>query len=737
MKKIFSLFIMVFAMVGFVACNNGGSELDLDLEEEIAFPINLKIEGKVLSWDPVENAKGYIVYANDEEVDQVSETSYDFSDLEGERLIFTVITKAPRGMKNSAHSASIAYIENKEEEIQAVQLALDNSEMDMPEGFAEEIVNKGMLASEFQATLTALLAFEEEMDTVSNPQEFYDSVSAMMDEVSNPEPIISAFVKFSLPDTIQADIDNYELMIQQYQVMIDQYGDFGGYYQDSIDYYNEQILSLEEMLETMDESSDQIVKAVLVVIEYLMQVESMITEDLVTKMIELSETESLADLNPEEVILIKDEIVNILNETLPSVSDVTITINTLFSMSSIVEETNGISLPTMDNTEKMAGTMLLSFEAFIRFIDNFDLKFFQDIKAIGVSEETDNMKEARSSILMINYVDKYLEENETLLDQIEDVYTEEEKEEMFNDYMAELDDLTDSGSAGMVMIYSFSDLTFDQMMNLQVIFDEALNDLLDAFVESEGQLLILQAQITDLEEEFWAEEVNGPDYAEYDFNKQVYQFKIADQVVYLLNSVVSERSLSDYEEVSGFIIKTYLPLVFGSMTDMSMMMEPTITIEDNPMITVLETFMDSTTEEQYKLIQSLVAFLDEKDIFMDYVNDFTDAYSEDYDAIYSDDNQYFQMIFMLSAYDQYMSSSNRDNIDELLTQLGVMFEDDMFSSYELDGYIAAVTSVLDYFDEVASEVADMDFSNLSTEDKARLDVISVEVEARLDTASPY
>ncbi|MFA6647596.1 MAG: hypothetical protein WCS32_03065 [Candidatus Izemoplasmatales bacterium] len=737
MKKIFSLFIMVFAMVGFVACNNGGSELDLDLEEEIAFPINLKIEGKVLSWDPVENAKGYIVYANDEEVDQVSETSYDFSDLEGERLIFTVITKAPRGMKNSAHSASIAYIENKEEEIQAVQLALDNSEMDMPEGFAEEIVNKGMLASEFQATLTALLAFEEEMDTVSNPQEFYDSVSAMMDEVSNPEPIISAFVKFSLPDTIQADIDNYELMIQQYQVMIDQYGDFGGYYQDSIDYYNEQILSLEEMLETMDESSDQIVKAVLVVIEYLMQVESMITEDLVTKMIELSETESLADLNPEEVILIKDEIVNILNETLPSVSDVTITINTLFSMSSIVEETNGISLPTMDNTEKMAGTMLLSFEAFIRFIDNFDLKFFQDIKAIGVSEETDNMKEARSSILMINYVDKYLEENETLLDQIEDVYTEEEKEEMFNDYMAELDDLTDSGSAGMVMIYSFSDLTFDQMMNLQVIFDEALNDLLDAFVESEGQLLILQAQITDLEEEFWAEEVNGPDYAEYDFNKQVYQFKIADQVVYLLNSVVSERSLSDYEEVSGFIIKTYLPLVFGSMADMSMMMEPTITIEDNPMITVLETFMDSTTEEQYKLIQSLVAFLDKKDIFMDYVNDFTDAYSEDYDAIYSDDNQYFQMIFMLSAYDQYMSSSNRDNIDELLTQLGVMFEDDMFSSYELDGYIAAVTSVLDYFDEVASEVADMDFSNLSTEDKARLDVISVEVEARLDTASPY
>lgn len=737
MKKIFSLFIMVFAMVGFVACNNGGSELDLDLEEEIAFPINLKIEGKVLSWDPVENAKGYIVYANDEEVDQVSETSYDFSDLEGERLIFTVITKAPRGMKNSAHSASIAYIENKEEEIQAVQLALDNSEMDMPEGFAEEIVNKGMLASEFQVTLTALLAFEEEMDTVSNPQEFYDSVSAMMDELSNPEPIISAFVKFSLPDTIQADIDNYELMIQQYQVMIDQYGDFGGYYQDSIDYYNEQILSLEEMLETMDESSDQIVKAVLVVIEYLMQVESMITEDLVTKMIELSETESLADLNPEEVILIKDEIVNILNETLPSVSDVTITINTLFSMSSIVEETNGISLPTMDNTEKMAGTMLLSFEAFIRFIDNFDLKFFQDIKAIGVSEETDNMKEARTSILMINYVDKYLEENETLLDQIEDVYTEEEKEEIFNDYVAQLDDLTDSGSAGMVMIYSFSDLTFDQMMNLQVIFDESLNDLLDAFVESEGQLLILQAQFTDLEEEFWSKTVNGPDYAEYDFNKQVYQFKIADQVVYLLNSVVSERSLSDYEEVSGFIIKTYLPLVFGSMTNMSMMMEPTITIEDNPMITVLETFMDSTTEEQYKLIQSLVAFLDEKDIFMDYVNDFTDAYSEDYDAIYSDDNQYFQMIFMLSAYDQYMSSSNRDNIDELLTQLGVMFEDDMFSSYELDGYIAAVTSVLDYFDEVASEVADMDFSNLSTEDKARLDVISVEVEARLDTASPY
>ena len=167
MKKLFLVFIMLFSVLGIAACGGNPSEIEISYDEQIAFPTNLTIDGKTLSWDAVVDAAGYYVYADGEEVKEVKTNSYDFSSLDGTRIIFTVVTKAPKGMQDSAQSASVAYVENKEQEVTAMQLALEeNLPMELDPGFAEELVNKGMLASEFEDMVDAFMTF---VDTRTSP----------------------------------------------------------------------------------------------------------------------------------------------------------------------------------------------------------------------------------------------------------------------------------------------------------------------------------------------------------------------------------------------------------------------------------------------------------------------------------------------------------------------------------------------------------------------------------------
>ncbi|HOH18666.1 MAG TPA: hypothetical protein PK087_05025, partial [Bacilli bacterium] len=102
-KKLLFIFLLIFSVFGLAACD-GDDTPDVDKTESVDVPINLAISGKVLTWDAVEKATGYIVYVNDVEKKTVTTTSYDFSSLSGENLIFQVVAKAPKGMNNSAKS---------------------------------------------------------------------------------------------------------------------------------------------------------------------------------------------------------------------------------------------------------------------------------------------------------------------------------------------------------------------------------------------------------------------------------------------------------------------------------------------------------------------------------------------------------------------------------------------------------------------------------------------------------
>ena len=725
MKKLFLVFIMLFSVLGIAACGGNPSNVEISYDEQIAFPTNLTIDGKTLSWDAVVDAAGYYVYADGEEVKEVKTNSYDFSSLDGTRIIFTVVTKAPKGMQDSAQSASVAYVENKEQEVTAMQLALEeNLPMELDPGFAEELVNKGMLATEFEDMVDAFMTFFEDMDDVDNMNEAFAVIDTMMESVENPEAIISAVVKYLLPDLLDQQIEMLEDDQAWYQSMIDDDQDYWGNYQERVDEIDDEIAALEELQDMLADSADEVVKTVLFVIDYIMSIEEMITEDLITKIQNLSETEGPEDLNVAELVLVKDEIVNILRTTMPDSTDVILAINTLYSMTAILEEMQEVQFGDMGSPEKMAGTMLLSFEAFINYVDNFDQAFFEELKTILTSTDHEYTQQAKVATLVITYFDNYLEENEDLLDEIENVYTEEEKEAMFNDYLETLEDaLTEEG-----MAIDLAFMNYDQLMTVSDIFDEAFNELLDAFVESDGAILLLIAEMEIYNDEFYSQDYLDMDWKEKDYNSTIYQFKIMNEAVALLNAVVSERTQEDFEAVRGLIIDYATLALTMSMGSMMNVESTDYSMDLTSIITDIETFMNNTTEEQYGLIQNIFAYLDEEDVFLDYANAYETLYADDPEAIYSEDNDYFSFAFLMDVYDGLVDNETRGYLDGIIDAVIVLLENEMLADLEVDSYPDLVTDVLDYLDTVSGEVAGFDYTDLTTANKTRIDEIMEELQ---------
>lgn len=745
MKKLFVLFIMMFTVFGFVACNGtttniptttapttGGTETGINYDEQIAFPKNLTIDGKVLSWEAVAQASGYIVFADDVEVAAVTTNSYDFSALEGSRIVFTVVTKAPAGMQDSVHSVSIAYVEDIVSEYAAMKLAISEAGLPLPDDFAEELVNKGMLASEFQAMYDAFMAFMETMDEVEEPSAAYAAIDTLMDSVVNPEALISALVKFMLPMQIDSQISYYEEEILYFQSMVD-YGYY--WYQSDIDYYNEQIVVMGEVKAMMEESNEDVIKTILFVINYIMSIQDMITSDLVQQIVNLAGTDGIENLNVNELVLVKDEIADILFETMPSLTDMILLVNTLYSLTDVLEAVEGVEVGELLYPEKLAGTMLLTFEAFVTFFDNFDLPFFLALKAIGVSDEHDYTKQAKLIILVITYVDKFLDENEALMNQINSVYTEAEKQAMFDMYMATL--IEELGDTGMSSIATLAFFSFQKMMALEAIFADAFRDLLDAFVASEGQILLIMAEKAAWEDSFW-ENYYGRDWNEYDYYNNLYSFRIVDQVIYLVNSVVKERTLEEFETVRDTLIIEMAKLSLGFMLNVNLG-----TVEDpeqaemiEEIIAELEAFIEATSQYQYQLIQSLFSFLDDGDVFLAYANLYESTYGDNYSEIYGVDSHFLPLIFLMSNYDDYMTTANRAIFDGIIAELGVLLAKEVFVDLDVEFIPDVADALLDYLSSVSGEFKAFDFATLTQAQKDRIDEISEELQNVIGNAIP-
>lgn len=718
MKKIFILMIFVLTIFGVSACNSNPSEVEISYDEQIAMPTNLSITGKVLSWTAVDNAKGYFVYADGEEVDKVRSNSFDFSKLTGDRIIFTVVTQAPRGMQDSAQSVSIAYVANKEQEVSSMKLAVANSGFGFNEDFAEELVNKGMLTSEFNAMMDGMEDFSDAMDEVEDLQDLFDAIEEMIQHMDNTEAMISALIKHMLPVYLQDQIEYAEYEITNYEnaILTDPWNSF--YFQQQINELQRQIAMYEGLLDTVEDASDEAIKSFVFVIDYFLKIEEMISEDLITNLSNFENVDGLADLNVNELVLIKEEMVDILQETMPSATDVILVIETMYSMSAAIEEYSDVSMPTNMSSEKTAGTILMSLEAFILFLDNFDEAFFQSIKDLGQDDLSEYMLSAEVSILTINYFADFKEENQELLDAINEVYSDEDKEAMIEEYKQSLIELyEDQGfNAGDI---DLSFYTFDNLMALQVIMEDVIDNSLAAFVEADGEVLRAAARLSELNEEYYGR--YSVDF-EGEYLTTIATMNLVNEVVNMLNAVVSEMDIEDY----NLVLEFYLGMAqfsIGPMTGPVGSSAPDV----SEIFVAIETFITNSSTEQLALIQNFLEFADAGAIFAGFATDYETTFDEDYQtAHYNNDD--FAFIFFANQYLDFMNSTNRQLIDDLLVDLAALIEsEELADIFVIDDIDEKIGDVLDYLDANLGSIRNYDASNLTADQYERIAEIQDEV----------
>lgn len=722
MKRLLLVFLLVFSVFALAACTKGGTELDLNYNEQIGAPQALKISGNMLSWNSVADAKGYIVYINDEKAATVKTNSYDFTDDVEDRMIFKVITEAPRGMQDSVFSVTIAYVKNKTLEISKINEYLTNQDMYIHDDFADELVNKGMLADEFTTMMDSMQAMTEDMMYASDLEAMYTVLDETMDDVTNVEAVVSAVVKTILIDQIDEEIFwlEQEAIYIQNQIN-DDWGWMISYYEERLAEVNAQIDALKDLKRELQTNPDGVVQSIMVAVNYVMSIQSMMSEDLIEGMMNLSETDDLQDLNVNEFILVKEEIVNILTETMPELKDVTVMIKTLETFSGNLYDMQGVEVSLPSSAEKMAGQMLMSMEAFIRFIDMIDEEFVETLKAIDEERISDYHKQAKSVTLMITYFDKYKNDNQGLFDQLNDVYSDEEKEAILNENIKLLEDQMEDLDVEM----DFSFMTYDVLMDMQIIFEEAFDDLIDAIVKSEGSLFMTVADMVEFEDDFNSDYYNR-DWESYYLMSQVYEFKVADEVVHLMNAVVSERSKADYEVVSNFMVQYILEMGVIALGVNAVNSSDLEEFKEDFM-----TFYTSTTTEQYNLIKNIFKYLDDNDFFLYYANNSEEAYKDNLLERY-DEEMYFTTYHMIKAYDDLMTRSNKRDINAIINQIEILVQTDLIDdNFDGDNLAANLREIMNYLDTVSGDIADFDPTNLSNAQKGAVDDVIEEIQTIL------
>ncbi len=732
MKKLFLVLFALVGVFGLIGCNNGGSEIEIDLDELIGSPSNLIITGTTLNWDAVQDADGYIIFANGEEIATVSSNSYNFSSMTEDRIIFQVQTKAPRGMQDSTLSISIAYVANKETEILEVQTAMTNAGMDVSEEFATELVNKGMLGEEAESTLTAIETFMNELESIESVEELFEALNTALADIENIEAIVSAVVKTYLPEFIEAQIDDLEDEMADYQWYVDNYPEWSEYYQESIDELQMQIDALNDLLDQIEEDSDGVVLAITSTIEYFISIEQMISEDLIDTITSISEAEGPDDLNPAELAQVTEEMANILLETMPSQEDILMIMEVYQVLVSISGSYVTYENPVDNYLGKTSAKTLYSLEAYIRFLESLDEDFFTEMLDFLSADLTDEMAMAEVLILAIKQFAEFKNDNQTLLDTISEVFTDEEKEQLYDSYIESLMGTGEIDTETESFIDTFN---FQDFLYLEIVFEDSFDVLLDAFVQSDGEIIRLMVIMQSFERDwgYYDEEVSYHNYAldeeyeyesEYELAQAQYSNSAIGEVIFLLEAVFGELSNEDYNKIVTYLAYSGL----AGVTSEGMFEVDLIAIQE-----AFDDFMEASDGDQLDLIQNLLKFIVDEDVF-DLLNDLTQQvhdyyvsefgidYTSSYDYYMDDYDSNANLIFMADLYDSFMNSTNRGLVDDILEEVFVMMlVDDIQSVTELtDTEIANiednVAEILDYIADCFDEIKDMDADDLSTSD---------------------
>lgn len=469
-----TVLLVILSVFGLVSCKQDKTTT-IDPDFVIEIPTNLQINGKMLEWDAVDLASGYYIYVNDELQTRVTTTNYDFSSLTDEVLIFKVQADAPQGFEDSARSLSIAYIANIDYERTVLSSMLSN--MNVPEGFVDALLYKGMTSESMSIVLSGI---SDILFIITNEPTMQDVLSELQLFVSlniNYEALFYALLS-TLPEAFQEEIIFYTSII-------DELGDCDVMTEIDnctmiIDQYTSYIEAMNETISLIQNNPDEILFSLLSSVSYIESLAGLLDPELVIQIQEVINSENPASLNANELLIVKSEIVDGLLENIPSTDDIALLIQVGGSFFSAY----GSPMPSRESAIELANQLVISIETFAGIIDSIDADVITEIS--NILENYPETYQPELIIYLIEHFHDYFENHPSILLQWNTFMSDDKKEELVTSLITLF---TTSFHLSIDLSYEVVDVI------IQSLFDQT-DIIYQWFLDTDGNIVRLYYEIS-------------------------------------------------------------------------------------------------------------------------------------------------------------------------------------------------------------------------------------------------
>jgi hypothetical protein len=590
--------------------------------------------------------------------------------------------------------------------------------------------------------LEAVQAFVSAIEANSDdPLAMNTALKTLMETPMNFEAIASAVLVTMAPDMIEEAIDELESQIEYYESM-------GEWYQEEVQQMETELAMYEAVQTMLEDNTEATLIALVQTFDQLKTFQEDIDNELIGMVTALFEGEFvvISEINSQEIILILDELVTILNENLPTMEYMILMMEVVESMVASTTTDQETIDTFVANKSYYAAEAILSMQAAIAMIDIIDVAFIDEIKDIAqdmapesIASESmvasTQMAQFRMVILLLEYYDKFLDENDDLIDQMDNVFSEEQKEAMYVAYMADLDpDMIDDEILYSVLV----SLPYAQVSQLSDLSEKVKDALLDSLVATDGKILLLIAEMGGFEDYYYESEhyntATGETYdneTAFNFAKNQVTVELIGEVLIHLGAVADVMTSADMEFIATFIADNYP--ISDIIEDNSLTETEVTTLRNN-----LRKMMEKQLPKVLQLVQDLTEFVDNDDVIADILQELVAIntyYVAEYGADYYNSNgyvddryeQYAMVILVSGMVDQFMNSTHTTIAENLIKAVAdFMITSEMLElldgeKTEIEGYEENMLDALDFLLDEAKVFKGYNKATINATQKERID----------------
>jgi hypothetical protein len=505
MKKIFLLVLMIFSVFALVACKD---EVDPTLEA----PTNVEISDEgLLTWDAVSGADSYIVYIDQRPIEVLEGTSLDLTTenlLVGNRLISVVTVK---GESQSLPSTVLTYtvvqlsdpavvIDGVLEILNPEYTSADMVRADFDFDWEyEEYLNMLRMTEAYAEAVTSINMTE------ANALGFFDELNDMMQSEQGPDNLSALMTEMEMLDTYDIDAYTaatiiYHLLIVSLEMQVEQ--------STAQEVYEvENGMDLEEMLDALEANPAITIQSLEIVIDFLLTFKDSLSTNVIGLLDDAIEG---TELSVNEIIIIKDEVVGILQDAMPSVTEFAFLYSSLMTISGAItgQDMSGY----LPHADFLAEVNHLEISIVLEFIASVDAQTVEDIQtlveAMDMGMGSDPEKAIDLVLYIMTYISDFKDANAELFADYDELMQDEALEDLFGlaidqvIYQIENDPYMDETEAAMAveMLEAFK-AEYDTIRATMDIFATIGENLFNEFVSSEAALFyaILDLQASSME----------------------------------------------------------------------------------------------------------------------------------------------------------------------------------------------------------------------------------------------